>query len=162
MNMAFFTLRPICPSRWWTSGSLLVFCLIICACNKQDGPTFPKTPQISLKGISHDTIREYEDVLTISINYEDGDGDIGFADPDMNSIFIRDSRLTKFDGFYVGTIAPEGSSVPIQGTLNVEFPSLFLFGSADQESTRFFVYLRDRAGNVSDTLETPRVWIVRD
>ncbi len=160
--MAFFTLRPTCPSQWWISGAFILFCLSFWACNKQDGPTFPKTPKISLKGISHDTIREYEDVLTISINYEDGDGDIGFADPDMNSIFIRDSRLTKFDGFYVGTIAPEGSSVPIQGTLHVEFPSLFLFGSADQESTRFFVYLRDRAGNVSDTLETPRVWIVRD
>jgi len=132
------------------------------ACNKQDGSIFPKTPQLSLKGICHDNIREYGDVLTLFINYGAGDGDIGFSDPDMNSIFIRDSRLTKFDGFYVGTIAPEGTSVPIQGTLNVEFPNLFLFGTADQESSKFFVYLRDRAGNVSDTIETPRVWIVRD
>jgi hypothetical protein len=106
--------------------------------------------------------REYQDVLTISIDYEDGDGDLGFADPDMNSIFIRDSRLTKYDGFYVGTIAPEGSSVPIQGTFNVEFPSLFLFGSGNAESATFYVFLRDRAGNVSDTLETSKVWIIRD
>lgn len=160
--MAFFILKPTCPSPCWINVGLILLCLSFLACNKQDGPVFPKTPQISLKGISHDTIREYRDVLTISINYQDGDGDIGFADPDMNSIFIRDARLTKFDGFYVGTIAPEGTSIPIQGTLNVEFPSLFLFGTADQESTRFFVYLRDRAGNVSDTIETPRVWIVRD
>lgn len=135
--------------------------LLLTSCSDDDRPVVDKVPQIELLSISSDTIIEFTDVLVISIQYSDGDGDIGFEDPDINSIFIRDARLEDYDGFYIGPIAPPDQTVPITGKLDIEFPSLFLFGNGSAESTRFYIYLVDRAGNKSNELITQNVTIVR-
>jgi len=132
------------------------------ACSEDDSPSLDVVPKIELLGISSDTIVQFEDVLIISIQYSDGDGDIGFEDPDINSIFIRDARLVDYDGFYIGPVAPPDQQIPITGTLNIEFPALFLFGNGPSENTRFYVYLVDRAGNESNEVITPTVTIIRD
>ncbi len=98
----------------------------------------------------------------LRIFYQDGNGDIGFEDPQDYALFVRDIRLESFDGFYVGPIAPPGVQVPIQGELTIEFPSLFLFGNGDVEQTRFQIKMYDRAGNESNVLETGTVAITRN
>ena len=123
---------------------------------------FSNVTQIELVSISNDTIRQYEDVLIIRISYQDGDGDLGFEDPEEYALFVRDIRLESFDGFYVGPITPPGVQVPIQGELTVEFPSLFLFGNGAVEQTRFQIKIYDRAGNESNLLETGTVAITRE
>jgi len=161
-NMAYFISKHICLSaktKW--VGLFLLSLLVLTACSKEEELPFSRVPEIKLLGVSHDTIVEYEDVLIISIQYKDGDGDLGFEDPDQYSIFVRDARLENFDGFYLGPIAPPGVEVPIQGKLDIEFPSLFLFGNRDSESTRFFIKVVDRAGNESNLLETQTILIVR-
>ena len=120
------------------------------------------TPLIGLVSISQDTIRQYEDVLSIRISYKDGDGDIGFEDPEEYALYVRDIRLEAFDGFYVGPLAPPDAQVPIQGELNIEFPSLFLFGNGAVEQTRFEIKMIDRAGNESNLIETDFVAITRE
>jgi hypothetical protein len=52
--------------------------------------------------------------------------------------------------------------VPIQGHLDIEFPSLFLFGNGEAEQTRFQIRMVDREGNESNLLETNTVTIVRE
>jgi hypothetical protein len=101
-------------------------------------------------------------VLLIRIFYRDGNGDLGFENPEEYALFVRDIRLEDFDGFYVGPIAPPGRSVPIQGDFIIEFPSLFLFGNGDIEQTRFQIKMIDRAGNESNLLETETVAIIRE
>jgi hypothetical protein len=128
-------------------------------CEKPSELPFSKIPHISLVGLSHDTLIEYRDVLSITIFYQDGDGDLGFEDPETYAVFIRDSRLETFDGFYLGPVAPPGVAISIQGNLTIEFPSLFVFGNRGEESTRFFIYIVDRAGNKSNELITQPVII---
>ncbi|TVQ44241.1 MAG: hypothetical protein EA362_10320 [Saprospirales bacterium] len=135
---------------------------VFSACSDDDGPVLDVVPKIELLGISSDTIVEFEDVLVISIQYSDGDGDIGFEDPDINSIFVRDARLEDYDGFYIGPVAPPDQEIPVTGTLNIEFPALFLFGTGATENTRFYVYLVDRAGNESNEVITQTVTIIRE
>jgi hypothetical protein len=135
---------------------------MLAGCEKDDVMEFSDTPEIQLLGLSHDTIRQYEDVLLIRIFYRDGNGDLGFENPEEYALFVRDIRLEDFDGFYVGPIAPPGSSVPIQGDFIIEFPSLFLFGNGDIEQTRFQIKMIDRAGNESNVLETETVAIIRE
>ena len=160
--MVFFISRVICRSAG-TSYLLFLFApLILIGCKKEDDITYPDIPEISLVGISHDTIRQYEDVLIIRIFYKDGDGDIGFENPEEYALFVRDVRLQAFDGFYVGPLAPPDANVPIQGELSIEFPSLFLFGSGAVEQTRFEIKMIDRAGNESNLIETDFVAIVRE
>ena len=136
--------------------------MIIAGCGKEDDITYSNTPVIGLVSISQDTIRQYEDVLSIRISYKDGDGDIGFEDPEEYALYVRDIRLEAFDGFYVGPLAPPDAQVPIQGELNIEFPSLFLFGNGAVEQTRFEIKMIDRAGNESNLIETDFVAITRE
>lgn len=128
-------------------------------CEKESGLPFSEVPQISLVSLSHDSITEYNDVLSITIFYKDGDGDLGFEDPETYAVFIRDSRLEEFDGFYLGPVAPPGQTISVQGKLTIEFPSLFVFGNRTEENTRFFIYMIDRAGNKSNELITESVII---
>lgn len=160
--MVSITSRVTC--RFAGLSKLLFFTglLIIAGCGKEDDITYSNTPVIGFVSISQDTIRQYEDVLSIRISYKDGDGDIGFEDPEEYALYVRDIRLEAFDGFYVGPLAPPDAQVPIQGELNIEFPSLFLFGNGAVEQTRFEIKMIDRAGNESNLIETDFVAITRE
>lgn len=126
---------------------------ILVSCRENaDEPPFSVTPEIKFQSLSHDTVREFEDVLTISISYQDGDGDIGFEEPDDYSVYIRDVRLNKYDGFYIGPVAPPGALIAVKGNLKLEFPSLFVFGNRSEERTRFYIYMIDRSGHKSNEL----------
>ena len=141
---------------------LFLSVLLVTGCSKEEIMKFSNVPEIQLVELSHDTIRQYEDVLSIRISYKDGNGDLGFESPEEYALFIRDIRLESFDGFYIGPLAPPGAGVPIQGNLNVEFPSLFLFGNGAVENTRFQIKMIDREGNESNLLETGTVAITRE
>jgi hypothetical protein len=141
---------------------LFLSVLLVTGCSKEEIMKFSNVPEIQLVEVSHDTIRQYEDVLSIRISYKDGNGDLGFESPEEYALFIRDIRLESFDGFYIGPLSPPGADVPIQGNLNVEFPSLFLFGNGAVENTRFQIKMIDREGNESNLLETGTVAITRE
>lgn len=160
--MASTTSRATCPSVGRNSVWLLLMAMMMIRCEEETVEHYPSVPEIDLVGISHDTIRQYEDALLITIQYKDGDGDIGFEDPEEYALFVRDIRLESFDGFYIGPVAPPDANVPIQGELTIEFPSLFLFGNGAVEQTRFEIKLIDRAGNESNLLETELISIVRE
>ncbi|HNS47787.1 MAG TPA: hypothetical protein PKH94_11150 [Bacteroidales bacterium] len=141
-------------------GILFVMFLGLISCRENaDEPPFSVIPEIRFKGLSHDTIREFEDILTLSFRYQDGDGDLGYEEPDSYAVFIRDARLTKYDGFYLAPVAPPGAVIAVQGDLKVEFPSLFVFGNRTEERTKFYIYMIDRKGNKSNELTTPEVII---
>ncbi len=162
--MASIILKTICLSDYnrHLACLLVLIALTLYSCQNEAEPPFSIIPEISLVDISHDTIVEYTETLVLTIEYKDGDGDIGFEDPDQNAIFVRDARLEDYDGFYIGPVAPIGSNVPIQGKVDIEFPSIFLFGNRDSETTRFYIRLIDRAGHESNTIETPAVVIKRN
>lgn len=160
--MVSITSRVTCRFAGLSKLLLLTGLLIIGGCGKEDDITWSNTPEIQLVSISQDTIRQYEDALSIRIYYKDGDGDIGFEDPEEYALYVRDIRLEAFDGFYVGPLAPPDAQVPIQGELNIEFPSLFLFGNGAVEQTRFEIKMIDRAGNESNVIETDFVAITRE
>ena len=156
-------LRVICRSAGQSKlFGLGIFVLFIGCSTGDDITAYPDIPEIQLLEVSHDTIRQYEDALVIKIFYKDGNGDIGFEDPQEYALFVRDIRLENFDGFYVGPLAPPDANVPIQGELTIEFPSLFLFGNGSVEQTRFEIRMIDRAGNESNLLETDLVSIIRE
>ncbi|MEL6922845.1 MAG: hypothetical protein AAFO94_02275 [Bacteroidota bacterium] len=124
-------------------------------------PVLPLTPAIKLLEVSHEELKAFDDLLSIRIEYEDGDGDLGNSDNDINSLFIRDSRLNETDGYFVGPLAPEDATISIRGTLNIEVGSFFLLGNGSQEKTTLTIYMVDRAGNRSNELETEPITIYR-
>ena len=135
--------------------------IVIIACSKDDEIPFSAIPKIELLKLSHDTIRQYQDVMTITIEYTDGNGDLGFVEPDKYALFIRDVRLAEFDGFYIGPLAPPDTTIAIRGILDIELPSLFIFGNASEETTSFELKMVDRSGNESNLLTTNNILITK-
>lgn len=127
-----------------------------------DDPVFNLSPSIELVELSADTLVQFQDQLSVRISYEDGDGDIGNEDPDVNTIFVKDARLETSEPYYVAPIAPVGSNVSITGTLNLMLSKTFVLGNADQETTTFDIYLIDQAGNQSNTIQTTPITIIRE
>lgn len=132
------------------------------SCTKQTTDlSFPVEPRIVLDSVSADTLYEFQDKLVLFLSYEDGDGDLGTSNPDVNSIFIKDSRLANPDEYYLPPLAPEEERISIQGRFQVELDPTFLLGNGDQETSIFNIYVRDRAGNKSNEVQTPAILITR-
>lgn len=141
---------------------LLTLVWIQTSCTKRtDDLSFPIEPMITLDSISQDTLIEFQDRLILHLSYQDGDGDLGTSNPDINSIFIQDSRLANADEYYLPPLAPETGTISIQGTFDVELSTTFLFGNGTEESTVFSLFLKDRAGHESNTVETVEILIMR-
>ena len=140
---------------------LVLFLGISCE-TVSDEPVFDLSPKIELLDISSDTILQFQDNLMVQFSYEDGDGDLGNADPDINSIFVKDARLEREEGYYVAPIAPVGAEISIRGSLNLILEKTFILGNAAQEKTTFSIYLVDQAGNQSNTIETGPITIIKD
>jgi hypothetical protein len=142
---------------------LFLATIFIGGCTKvSNDPFYDLTPRIELLEVSKNTVIQFSDSISISILYEDGDGDLGNPDPDVNSIFVKDSRLEKADEYYLGPLAPVGSKISINGTLNMKLSPTFLLGNGTEEKMVLTIYMVDRAGNQSNTIETETITILRD
>lgn len=145
---------------------LLFFSLSIwgfSACEKIiDEPVFDEVPAITLVEISQDTIVQFTEQLVITLQYEDGDGDLGTSDPDVNLIFVHDSRLENPDEYYLPPLAPEDASISITGTFDLKLSPTFLLGNGTEELSSLKVYLFDRAGNKSNELTVGPIIIVKE
>jgi len=127
-----------------------------------DEPVFDLPPSIKITAISQDTLVEFVDRLVLTIEYEDGDGDLGNENPDVNSIFVKDSRLENADEYYLPPLAPDSAMVSITGLFNLELSHTFLFGNGTEELTFFEVFVMDRAGNMSETVATEEILVIQE
>lgn len=142
----------------WLIPLLLLQLLMDVGCGK-DEINFSLIPKISFTGINPTYVQEYTEVVTITIAYEDGNGDIGQPDPDVPVVFVKDSRLQEPDGYHVPPVAPVGAQVIVNGQITIPLKNLFVLGNTTEEQLHFEVYLTDRAGNKSNILETPAVTV---
>lgn len=135
--------------------------VLLYGCKKDDEPPFSVVPEISLNSLSADTIKEFQDSLSISLHYQDGDGDIGYEESDSFALYVKDIRLTEYDKFYVSPLAPFGHTIPITGSLTIPVGKLFRLGTNANENTKFKIKLIDRSGNWSNEIETETVTILQ-
>ena len=145
--------KATCPTSGRISGLLIVVFLMMVSCREDGEIPFSDAPEIQLLEVSHDTLVEYKETLVLTIKYKDGDGDIGFESPDKYALHVRDTRLERFDGFYIG---------PVEGRIDIEFPNLFVFGNGQFEKTFFEIKMIDRAGHESNILMTDAVVITKE
>jgi len=128
---------------------------------KQDETPEVFYPEIAFVSISHDDVVEFDNDVAITFSYFDGDGDIGYDDPDAHSLKIKDSRLQDFDWFHIPPLTPDNLPLEIEGEFTVNLPPLFLLGNGGNESTSFTFQLQDRTGNWSNQFVTPEI-LIRD
>lgn len=149
-----------------TFFTTLLLCAILCllsGCTKTNtDPVFDVVPRIELLHVSATSFVEFSEQITLTIRYEDGDGDLGNPDSEVNSIFVQDSRLSMPDEFYLQPLAPEDAlPLNITGNLDLRLAPTFLLGNGSSETLIYSVYLVDRAGNKSNVVQTPTITVTR-
>ena len=145
-------------------SAVFVFCifltLLLSSCTK-DEPLLDIVPKITLKEVTPTTVVQFTDSINFVIEYEDGDGDIGFWNPDSLALSVLDQRLVSPDYFYVRPLTPDSNALAITGTIRIAIRNTFLLGNGDSETTRYELKLKDRAGHWSNAVTTPEVVITR-
>ena len=112
--------------RGWLHILFLTFLIGIWSCEKPEpiGP-FDPSPILHQISLSQDSLIEFQDSLFLYLEYEDANGDLGYASPDQKSLWIKDSRLKEADWYHLPPPAPEGIEVHIQGRFRIDLGSPF-------------------------------------
>ncbi|MEX0811287.1 MAG: hypothetical protein WD048_03655 [Chitinophagales bacterium] len=146
-------------------------------------PSYPLEPEIDFLSFSKDTINQL-DTFSIRISFTDGDGDLGFqefnaeeCDPCDSSCFehptvsllLIDGRTNCLGSFNLPFVPEKGNSRSISGEIYFVpssvccLPPSGLACAPDPDypldSITYFVQLIDRAGNLSNKLELPPVYV---
>lgn len=119
------------------------------------------TPQIEFISISPSSVVEYTNSISISFSYDDLDGDLGENDPNVSNLFITDSRNNVTYNYRISQLSPDGSSIHIKGTLNAILKNTAITDNSSSQSVTYSLFLKDRAGNASNTITTTAITVTK-
>jgi hypothetical protein len=131
--------------------------LVLSACVEE--VEHPVAPELTFVSISHTVVESASTPLTATIAYRDRQGDLGFSDPDMNALRVRDTRLEGYDWYHIQPLSPTEEQLDISGSFQVQLPPLFLLGNGDMETTTLTFQIVDRAENWSNVVSSPEIAI---
>ncbi|MFN0202583.1 MAG: hypothetical protein ACKVTZ_13750 [Bacteroidia bacterium] len=149
---------------------LLIITLFFCHCDR--GSIFPPEPLIEYVSVNQ-TFLDYKVLepqareLVITFQFRDGDGDLGNADENQNepNLLVKDNRpefSTNPNNPYASSIPflPKNSRKPLQqGTISVTYTPTT--PTPTKDSTTFTIYIYDQAGNKSNEITTPMIYLTR-
>lgn len=139
----------------------LVF--ILSGCVKP--PEYAVEPFIEFVSVDKTSFSEVSGDLSmvLTIYFEDGDGDIGGGVDDSLNMFWEDSRVP---GYYIPFKIPfvelQGNHDDISGNIYVTWTNGCIDFAAESESFHYTIYITDRAGHTSNTIQTPELSVICD
>jgi hypothetical protein len=135
----------------------ILIVLLLFACKKDDALSV--VPTIDFQSISPLTAQEYIDDIIITISYTDEDGDLGENSPDIDNLFVEDSRNGIVYHYRIPQLAPNGNEIAIEGNFNITINGSGITDSSTSQQVNYAIYLKDRAGNKSNTITTSNITI---
>lgn len=135
-------------------------------------PDFPLEPVISNLQINKNVLKQglaNQDSLLISIDFTDGDGDIG---SDSLSITVIDNRDNSIAEQYKIPIVPEaGAGNGIEGTIYIRMNTTCCIYNSGQppcspstteptDTISYTVFIKDRSNNESNRLVSPDITLL--
>lgn len=139
----------------------LVAILGASACKKDKIDLLDPIPNILNVSVSPGTVVEFRDSIVFEIEYRDGDGDLGENAPDARNLFVRDNRINIVESFRIRELDPSGSEIPITGKLKLVLDHTGITDGSNSQMLSYTVWLRDRAGNESEKIQTEEIEIVK-
>jgi hypothetical protein len=145
---------------------IIIICAGIYSCTKNDinSQPLPKisiVPAITLKSVVPTTVHQLTDSIVFTIHYVDGDGDLGYANADSNSVVVTDNRFPLNFYYHLQPLAPLNTTEAISGDLPIVMPNTILQNPNDQQETATFsIKIKDRAGHWSNTVTTGNITIL--
>lgn len=133
-------------------------------------PDYPDSPYLEYIGLSKSTLIQGDlntDSIKIFLEFTDGDGDIGLDQNDsLQNLFIIDSRTGNFaERIKIPEIPNTGFGNGVSGEIELllyttcclyedNIPPCSIIDGIPTDTLTYKIYMLDRAGNTSDTVET--------
>lgn len=163
--------------NYFRKPAFAIWMIFACCALASDGcnppQAFPDEPRIEYLSMEPLEIREDNDTgVVVTLHFEDGDGDLGYETLDENSpkdFIIIDNRENIPDNIppdanssNLPYLTPDARNPSIQGTIKMTAPGQRVYGIfAEEEKTTYTIYIRDRAGNISNEIVTDTLTILR-
>jgi len=135
----------------------ILIVLLLFSCKKDD--ILNVAPTVKFQSISPLTAQEYIDDIIITISYADEDGDLGENSPDIDNLFVEDSRNGIVYHFRIPQLAPNENEISIEGNFNIKINGSGITNSSTSQQVNYNIYVKDRAGNKSNTITTSSIVI---
>lgn len=147
----------------YTFTIYVIALLIICAQSacKKDDEQMSVIPSIEFVSVTPTTLKEYSAPLSFTIKYKDGDGNLGENNADVKNLFLTDNRINVTYTYRIQQLAPDNTTIPIQGTLNIDLASVNIINSAASQTVAYSIYVVDRAGNKSNVVTSDVITITK-
>lgn len=139
-------------------------CVLLLSCAK--APDLSIVPKLTFTGVTKNKMKAgsvNQDSVILDVKLEDGDGDIGYADDKLRKpdLFILDKRTNSlYDSYIIPGIPQQGINNGIIAQMKVKiYTQCCKLNPCDpdpgqpDESLPLEIYLVDRAGNKSNSLE---------
>ncbi|MEC7863456.1 MAG: hypothetical protein VX762_01170 [Bacteroidota bacterium] len=133
----------------------LVFFIFLISCEKDES----MSPVIMFQGIFPEIAQEYSDSIVILISYGDSDGDLGENNPNVHNLFVQDNRNDIEYKYRIPELSPSGSVISIQGTFTIKINGTGITDESSSQQVNYDIYVKDRAGNSSNTVSTSSITI---
>ncbi|MEO0474253.1 MAG: hypothetical protein AAF206_31890 [Bacteroidota bacterium] len=140
MNRIFLPFLLVITAAWMT------------ACDQS--PVFPLEPQIEFMDIQPRRVEHLKDSIVITFRFQDGDGDLGSLENNLENLFLIDSRIGQglteeqaTNKYTLQNLTPDARKPSIQGEISVVIPLTINLPQQCEESVRYEIQLFDRAGN---------------
>lgn len=134
-------------------------------------PDYPDTPVIAYEGVNKMSVYQGngqlpDDTLEIYISFTDGDGDLSFED--STDIFLYDSRFPSISSnFSIPSIPEDGTGNGIRGEITIRTVNrnqniccidngiaCDFNPQIDQDTFSYAIKIKDRSGNISNSVQT--------
>ncbi len=135
------------------------------SCTKED--TYPVTPDISFVSLEKLPNSSGKDSLVLTFAFTDGDGDVGTPKIDTvnRDVFVtlfelRNGVFVKYDDPYgvfnyrIPFMVPRGNNESLKGEIEISI-DYNIFQAND--TIYYDLYMKDRAGHVSNTISTDNI-----
>jgi len=160
--------------------ALFIAAAFITAC--QDPPEYAIEPQIAFISFNQDSIHQgsptninRKDTLEVRFSFTDGDGDLG-NDEGLIDVFLTDSRIPDLPTIFRLPVIPrEGTADAISGEIIVRMPNqganlccvinetpCITDPSVPTQNYFYTIQIQDRAGNMSNKVETTELTLICD
>ncbi|MGC6471202.1 MAG: hypothetical protein ACON4E_08060 [Flavobacteriales bacterium] len=130
----------------------IILWLLVSACGSDDDIILSNVPNLSFNSLSPTSVQEFDGPITFTVDYEDGDGDLGENDPNVKNLYLKDNRNGIIYEYRLQQLAPEDSNIPITGSFDIVLNNTAITNGSSEQSATFDIYVVDREGNRSNTI----------
>jgi len=159
--------------KFLIAGLLLCILSLVFSCVKQED--FSDIPAIEFLGQTKSVLSQgalMEDSLYVRFSFQDGDGDIG--DNDSINVFLTDTRQNFANSFRIPKLSNNVGKGSLEGEVTMLiFTTCCLYDDNSQapctpsttqptDEVIYTIHIRDRAGNMSNTIELAPITLMCD